>query len=303
MTLVIAVTAKDTIWLATDRRLSAGKKVVTDLARKSVMLETTDGVAMLGYAGLGRTAGGTEPSDWIGRVLRGRNWPLEQALGAVSEAMQREMPHHLHPKQLNSHHFLVPSFIGNQSRLYSIELALIPGTRNTHYRYTRWVGEGPLSQVAPRFALAGSGATRLIMRTDWQRELLSLVKAHDRGRAPALLIADKLAALNAQVHSRDRTVGSGCLVAWRYRKKGAHKGGGAHQFYSGTARVMPGDGDNWSFPQISNGMDVGAIVAASMPFFARMFEDMQAGRPGEIDHDQINAKLALLPSGPDDKLR
>jgi hypothetical protein len=57
-----------------------------------MFLETTDGVAILGYAGLGATAGGTEPADWMAAVLRCRNFPLEQSLGILADAMKAQMP-------------------------------------------------------------------------------------------------------------------------------------------------------------------------------------------------------------------
>ena len=82
MTLVVAVTGSKSIWLLTDRRLSFPSRAAKDDARKMLLLETTDGTALLGYAGLGATALGTEPGDWMARVLRGRNHPLEQSLGS-----------------------------------------------------------------------------------------------------------------------------------------------------------------------------------------------------------------------------
>jgi hypothetical protein len=60
-----------------------------------MFLETRDGVAILAYAGLGATATGVEPADWMSAVLRGRNWLLEPALAAVADALKREFPRHL----------------------------------------------------------------------------------------------------------------------------------------------------------------------------------------------------------------
>ena len=47
-----------------DRRLSYQGRPPKEDGRKMMFLETTDGVAILGYAGLGATAKGTEPADW-----------------------------------------------------------------------------------------------------------------------------------------------------------------------------------------------------------------------------------------------
>lgn len=73
MTLVLTVTGRESVWLVADRRLSYIGNRYRDDARKVMFLDTTDGVAILGYAGLGTTALGTEPADWMSAVLRGRN--------------------------------------------------------------------------------------------------------------------------------------------------------------------------------------------------------------------------------------
>ena len=58
-------------------------------------LESTDGLALLGYAGLAATAMGTEPSDWMGRGRRGPKLPLEQSLSVLAGAAQARLPRHL----------------------------------------------------------------------------------------------------------------------------------------------------------------------------------------------------------------
>lgn len=62
MTLIVSVNGPETVWLLADRRLSRGTTVHSEDARKILLLETTDGVAILGYAGLGETVAGTEPA-------------------------------------------------------------------------------------------------------------------------------------------------------------------------------------------------------------------------------------------------
>jgi len=76
VTLVATVNGPETIWLLADRRLTFKSRPPKDDARKVMFLETTDAVAILGYAGLGATALGAEPADWMSAVLRGRNLPL-----------------------------------------------------------------------------------------------------------------------------------------------------------------------------------------------------------------------------------
>jgi hypothetical protein len=58
-----------------------------------------------------------------------------------------------------------------------------------------------------------------------------MVKAHDRGRVLALAVADQLANLNNEVFRDigDESVGPRCIVAWRNKPGGGHKGGGSHK--------------------------------------------------------------------------
>ncbi|HEX2873078.1 MAG TPA: hypothetical protein VHP33_17570, partial [Polyangiaceae bacterium] len=69
MTLAVGIAGEESIWLMVDRRLTANKppvngryEVLTDDATKLLVLDATDGVALLGYSGLGLTVGGMEPS-------------------------------------------------------------------------------------------------------------------------------------------------------------------------------------------------------------------------------------------------
>ena len=89
MTLVLTIQGREAIWLLADRRLSIKGHRPRDGARKIMMLDTADGVAILGYAGLGMTAAGTEPSDWMVRVLRGRTLSLEQSLSVLAQRFRR----------------------------------------------------------------------------------------------------------------------------------------------------------------------------------------------------------------------
>jgi hypothetical protein len=310
VTLVVTVNGPDTIWLLADRRLSYEGRVPKDDARKVMFLETTDGVAILGYAGLGATALGTEPADWMSAVLRGRNFPLEQSLGALAEAMKKQLPQHMVQMPTGgggpAHNVIIPAFLGKELRLYTIDLAFAPDLKSYAFRYTRHVGDKPpLSPPrTPRVAIGGSGALYLTRdaKKKWIRSLLRMVKANHRGRVSPRAVADHLAKLNSEVHLgiRDKSVGPRCIVAWRHRKGGVQNSGGAHQFYSGTTR----DASSPSLPTIGTGMDIEAICSVVSPFTTKMFEAMWAGHPAEeLNKDEINAELARLPDKPDEILR
>jgi hypothetical protein len=73
MTLVLSVPSRDYLWVVVDRRLSyGGRRPPVSDAVKIMDLETTDGRGLLAYAGLGAMARGTQPSEWMSAVLRGR---------------------------------------------------------------------------------------------------------------------------------------------------------------------------------------------------------------------------------------
>jgi hypothetical protein len=306
MTLVLTINGPETIWLLADRRLSYQGRPPKDDARKLMFLETTDGLAILGYAGLGATAVGTEPADWMSAVLRGRSLTLEQSLGALADAMKKQLPRHIvQMPGAPAHNVFVPAFVGEQPRLYTIDLVFAPDRKSYQFRYTRHVVGIPpaVTARAPRLGLAGSGGHYLAAQDKrWMRDLLRVARAHDRGQVMALAVADQLAKVNNDVHAGigDKSVGPRCIVAWRHRKGGGHKGGGGQQSYTGTARVA----ESSALPTIANGMDVQAIAGLMMPRFMKMFEDTRAGRETDaMNKDHINAELARLPDKPDEELR
>jgi hypothetical protein len=307
VTLVVTVNGPETIWLLADRRLSFRGRPPKDDARKVMFLETTDGVAILGYAGLGLTALGTEPADWMSAVLRGRNLPLEQSLAVLAEAMKKQFPRHMlripgHGGPV--HNIFVPAFIGKEPRLYTIDLVFAADRKSYKFRYTRHVVQNPALAVprTPRMGMAGSGALYLAQDKKWMRSLLRVVRANDRGQISPLAVADHLASLNNEVHLgiSDRSVGPRCIVAWRHRKGGVHNGGGAQQFYTNENR----DNSSSDLPIIGCGMDIRALFRVSIPRWMKTFEAMRAGEPvPQANSDEINAELARLPDKPDENLR
>lgn len=307
MTLVLAVSGRDSLWALVDRRLSYSGRPPRDDARKIMILSTGDALALLAYAGLGATAHGTEPADWMSAVLRGRNLPLEQSLGVLADAMKREFPPHLVrlPGPTGPSHTVIASaFVGAEARLYTIDMVFASDRKRYHFRYTRHVVElGTANQPrTPRIVLGGSGAPCLHGDQSWQRDLLRLVKGHDRGRVSADAVADYLATLNYRAHlgTQDRSVGPRCIVVWRYSERVSRKRGAAHRLYTDTRR----ESDAPSLPEISRGMDIPALITAMWPHMMKRAREALSGQTeGGIDDAAINADLARLPETPDEKLR
>ncbi len=308
LTLILTVNGPDTIWLLADRRLSAPGRRPKDDACKAMILETRDGCAILGYAGLGATIRGTEPATWMSKVLRGRNMTLEQSLSVLASAIQKQLPRHLqsmHRSVQPAHNVLIPAFLNDSARMYSIDLVFSPDRSKCWFRHTRHVVAAPNGEHTsrtPRIGIAGSGAAHLLNKKDWTRGLLRLVRACDRKQVSHQAVSDHMARISYRVsqHTRDGSVGPRCMVIWRNRKASLHKGGGGHQYYTGTTR----DQSNPGLPTISNGMDLQALIGVLMKHMPQMLP-----RPGEVgmptpemDTEAINRDLAKLPETPAEDL-
>jgi hypothetical protein len=299
MTLILAAIGRESIWIAADRRLSVGLKAVDDNAVKITEVSRSDGLALLGYAGLGRTPGNTEPSQWMCNVLRDRNWPLVQSLGCIAGAIGRQIPKYLFRVPGLSHwaHVVVaPAILKGEPTIFSLELDLHPTERLHRVRFQRW--ETQWKRPAT-FGVAGSG-TPYVMRQQLRvKNLVRLIRKHEAGRISAQGIALQFAKLNLEVSAKDQSVGPNCIVAWRYRREGSFKGGGAHQFFEGT---KPAGGPG--FPSNLNGTDMSAVMNVMWPFVQEVFADMKAGVQSGLDRFtvKINEQLRKLPSEPDEKL-
>ncbi|HSS43589.1 MAG TPA: hypothetical protein VLK37_13690 [Solirubrobacterales bacterium] len=307
VTLVLSVHSRNYLWLVVDRRLSYGaRRPPVDDAVKVMNLETTDGVGLLAYAGLGATSSGTQPSDWMSAVLRGRGGlTFEQALGVLSTAATKQLPKHLAQLPYGAHFIIIPAFVrGVGSRLYSIDNVVDPKGQRHWYRYTSHQRTVEPGSPSVRLAVGGTGGLYLAKNRSWQRSLLSLVNAHDRGKVSDHVVADRLARLNYEAHQvvRDASVGPRCIVVWR-RRPDAQPGapGGGHQFYTGVDRDL----DSASIPAIANGMDVHAIIGVVMKDFqARTASHgFSFAAASDFDKDEMTRLLAELPSEPDERLR
>jgi hypothetical protein len=298
MTLVLAVTANNSVWMMTDQRLTCRGSAIKEDARKLMRLETIDGSGILGYAGLGSTPKGTEPSKWMACVLRGQNMSFEHSLSVLSQAVQSRLPIHL--ARLNvtgasSHHILASCFVDGEPRLYSIDLILHPCHSTTSFRFTRLVRELPNSvrTPPPHIAMRGSGAFR-VQSDKISRNLLKMVAAHETGRISAEAVACALARINRAVAEVDATVGERCIVSWQYRK-----GGGAQAFFD--CNGVRDSSDAW-LPSIGRGLDIAAVGETIIRVLGPTMLATLEGDQRAPDWNALNAELAKLPKGADDTL-
>jgi hypothetical protein len=118
-----------------------------------------------------------------------------------------------------------------------------------------------------------------------------VIRANDRGQVSQAAVAHHMARLNYRVHREisEKSVGHRCIVAWRNRKGGVHKGGGTNLFYTNETV----DHSSGGLPIIAGGMDIRAFLNVLMPRW----------KPGEPVPQEINLDLARLPDKPDENLR
>jgi len=323
MTLIVSLVGENSIWLLADRRLSFKSGKPKDDARKIMLLDCSDGKAIIGYAGLGATTLGTEPSDWISNVLRGRNLPLEQCLVILGEAMKKQFPEHMakmHGPSDPSHIFLISAMLKDKMLHYSIDLAFAPSKKDNSVRLNCYCDKSLMKKNifrTPRILKTGSGAIYLDKCKTWYRPLINIVKAYDRGKVSSLAVADHLANINYKVHLgiKDKSVGPKCIVAWMNNGFNKIKGGNGHQFYTNTKR----DSCTTALPTISLGADIRAIADTLKKQQQELTKDKTIGeilREPDMDKlkemlsnilipdkDELNEKLSRLPDKPDEKLR
>lgn len=298
MTLVVAVTSKESIWIMTDRRLSYEGRPPIDDARKILNLESGSDIALIGYAGLGATAHGTEPSTWMGAVLRGRRAPLVTLLQILANAVQRQIPSHLIslPGALPRAHFIViPALIDGKPQLFSIDLVLNMHADRQAFRFTRW--QTGKNNRTPRFMASGSGAVGFLNSGN-ARKLISLINAHDQNRISARSVARRMASMNVAISNTNESVGPRSIVAWRYPKQGRKRGGGGHAMFNGDAQENLTD----AIPTISGGYDVAAITTVMWHDMISSLKthgigSMRLGLSKEADE-----AIRSLPDTPDDSL-
>lgn len=283
----------------------AGRRAPVDDAVKIAIVEAADGLALVAYAGLGATARGVQPSQWITNMLRGRRGlSVEECLGVIANVATREMPRHIVRLPGASHSFVAAAFIKDVgARIYTIDNYIDLQRRKHWHRYTSHQTQRP-GRPPPRIVVAGSGGPYLMNQgREWQRALIDLARASDRGQISAGCVADELARLNAEAakNTADGSVGERCIVAWRRRRDAQTRGpGGAHRYYTGETQ----DRSSPQLPTVTNGLDLSAVIEV-------IAADLSSGNrfsPGlvqdlNLDVDAVNTRLSELPAGPDERLR
>lgn len=257
-------------------------------------LDALDGKALLGYGGLGCTAMGTEPGDWMARVLRGRNHTLLDSLKVLMLAMVKEFPRHLEALEVQDHCVVASAFHNNRPCIMSLNLTIGPAKGQYKYSGNKHLlsFQGGRIQVDSRLAMYGSGVA--YRSPVIERHLLNMVAALDNGRVSAELVAGEFARYNSFVADATESVGSSAIVAWRFRK-----GGGAQLLFERTQAITP---TKWvHIPLIVNGIDMNEIVRAMEPYLSR-----PPGDPlqlTEAEEALVDSARKCVQLGPVEKLK
>lgn len=300
MTAIIAVASNRSIWLAADRRLSKPDGSSRDDAQKILCLETPDGITLVGYAGLGATARGIQPSDWMSKVLRGRNLPLEESLGTICRAMREQFPNHMlgaSREVLGTHVVLAPAFLADEPQIYSIVLERREGDC-FEWAYRKHLTPGKTARPV-NIVVTGSGMRPLKRDQAWRRDLIRLVKARDNDKVSELAVPDFLANLIRKVSSSDCLVGPDSIVAWKNRREEG-RGGGAHQEYVNGVRSE----ECIPLPSIGNGTDEKQLADLMMHLLMRDIEIVPGEAPRmKLDIDEANAAIRSADWSTDERLR
>lgn len=308
MTLIASVNGPNTIWLLADRRITWPDRPPKEDAQKVMFLRTGDGLAILGYAGLGVTANGTEPSSWMHAVLDKRGLPLAESLSVLAKAIEREFPPHLAqlPPGRRSHIIVAPAFYGDwggsSAQLYTIDPTpcLKHGQHFVVRVHDMMSKEGVPTRIPPPVTMAGSGGPalmQLLKLPKWRSTLRRMIKASSQGRIAPHAVADYLARLNHEVHKVNSTVGRRCIVVWRHRLGWMKRWGGGFLYYTDATRdheaVQPD-----LMPPLVN------AEAAGIYRLVRRGLAAQAGEPVDqkLESD-INKMIGIPDHFPDTKLR
>ena len=287
MTLLISVASQRGVWLSADRQLSQNGTPVKDDAIKVMWLDTEDGAqSILAYTGLGATGSGTELSNWMSNVLRGRNLSLEASLTALGEAMERNFPAHL-DSTIPHHHLAVASVMNKSAFLSSVDL----NWDGAVHKATVGKREKRSPAGPPLIKPSGSGAQHI---TPANRATISkVVRAHDKGKATDLEVMQALAEVNEAVANLDPTVSASCIVTSRHKPNG----GGNVIFHGRQSQLGE------YIPNIGRGTDWGTFGSMLMPEAMKWGQGALGKGPAyDIDMEGLVEKFNKLPDGPDETL-
>lgn len=289
MTLVVGCSSATGVCLMADRRITFGDGRTVDDAVKVFNYDATDGSAIFGYAGLGQTAGGTEPSEWMLRCLRNLAMPVETAVYMIYEAMAKRLAPHLKGIAWSNseaeHCVLVLAIVNRKPRQYFLSVKRrVDGTVEPTYRRLHY----DKLRTPPVLMFAGGSGAHMVSR----REALKVARAHADGRVSDLALARYFASVIARVHLEVASVGRRSVGLTR-----PAVGGGMPFAFDGTENDVAGA----NIPQLSRGLNMSALAESMLARWREVHAQLQRPPPsaGSVAMQEYLAKTAAAVDFPD----
>ena len=196
MTFALGLTSGRSVFMVADHRISWSTRF-DDRGVKVATVRAVDGLALLGYAGLGETANGTQPSAWMRNLLNGRKLTVEGCIAEVAIGIEHQFRQHM--LDLGDHLVVVSAVVDDQPRMYGIHLR-DKGVGYAPLRQAQLAESGISQDAAPRAIYTGSGGAWFGRRKNkavWLREVYSRARDHDAGWVSGAAVAAVLACLDA----------------------------------------------------------------------------------------------------------
>lgn len=292
MTFLLAATTPLSNWLVADTRLAYvdRSKAHNELGVKVARISAADGEALVGYAGLGETVDGVQPSAWLARALRGatRGATVEQSLTVLHQAsIEHLVPQIGRVFPISPFHgFVTSARVNGKPQLYATVHHASTAKGPYVHEARRLVHEiqGRFGQAGLEIALAGSGHKHLLRSSaPWKRLLAKVLRACDEGSIGLPTAMAHLAGINAWVAQNSPSVGRGCIVLCS-TPRGGH---GAHFIGDQMQPTCP------CVPYMLNGTDM-------MPLIDIFQASLPSGLgPATVDREALEAEMARLPTEPD----
>jgi len=262
MTFAVVLSSRTAIWACADRQLTVRQSAPhsSKAGVKITCIETSDGMALLTYAGIGRVHD-TQVSRWVYRTLRGINMSLERSLEHVWSAGQRRLLGHAR-RAGTGHLFIASAIRDGKHYVYVIDLLKQDAPQVIRIE--------PRTRTNVKIAIAGSGAlVAQRYETSRMRQLGRLVRQYERANISAAFIASQLAALNVTVSKRareagDNTISAESVVIHRHPKSKTRPAG---RFWCFDDAGKPINDSEAVVPTVACGFpvtDLGAMIMADL---------------------------------------
>ena len=308
MTLVYAAQTKRSVWLMTDRRLSYGdsKRAPHDDGVKQCHIYTEDGIVMLGYAGLGKTSVGIQPSTWMAGIFNGLKGTVPEHLELLKLRMLEQLPKHF--KKIKSKEdvllqpVIAPAIVNGKTRIFVVQFS-------AYRAHKRNLGIVAIPQYTNKLTgfkynccdlATGSGQREPFkIGNSWRRELFNRLKLFDNAKVDGNYVAEHLNILNQYSASIHDDISEACDICFKSTNKtsGTYRFPLPNQQFDNCGQAM--------IPTVMASKNLGPIVNAFKPLLiaqAKTFINNDDTHL-EIALEHLKLDLEKISENPEEKLK